>query len=190
MVSSLPPRDFLEICLAYDLNTGRLTWKERPRDHFPSDWAHSHWNKLWSGKEAFTSADEDGYRGGTLTFAGSKKRYKAHRVIWKIMTGDDPAVIDHADGNPLNNAWVNLREVSLAENARNVNSPRARAGRWVRRKKNGTYEVRVSDRNGQRIQVGTFRSEADARTAAHAFAVQEHGEFASAHLREATPPPS
>jgi hypothetical protein len=36
------------------------------------------------------------------------------------MTGEFPDVIDHKDGNRLNNKWSNLRSVTLKENAQNV----------------------------------------------------------------------
>ena len=61
-------------------------------------------NARHAGKEAFTSL-KDGYRRGLLL----KQGVYAHRVIWKMMTGDDPDEIDHIDGNPLNNALNNLR---------------------------------------------------------------------------------
>jgi hypothetical protein len=38
-------------------------------------------------------------------------QYPAHRVIWKMVTGNDPSplTIDHIDRNPFNNKWENLR---------------------------------------------------------------------------------
>lgn len=45
--------------------------------------------------------------------------YTAHRLVWMYMTGEWPRVIDHIDGNGLNNQWVNLRSVEQKENARN-----------------------------------------------------------------------
>ena len=51
--------------------------------------------------------------------------FMIHRVIWRLMTGEDPGpTIDHIDGNPLNNAWVNLRKATYVENGRNARIPK------------------------------------------------------------------
>lgn len=62
------------------------------------------------------SLDKDGYRRVRLF----NKRYQAHRLIWLWMTGSWPVgVIDHIDGNPSNNSWSNLRDVSTQCNQLN-----------------------------------------------------------------------
>lgn len=47
--------------------------------------------------------------------------YVASRLIWKLMTGEDPGtlVIDHIDRDSSNNRWSNLRATTLAVNAQN-----------------------------------------------------------------------
>ena len=49
--------------------------------------------------------------------------YSVHRVIWVMVYGsiDTKLVIDHLDGNPLNNAITNLELKTSANNARNQN---------------------------------------------------------------------
>lgn len=51
-----------------------------------------------------------------------QKAYVIHRVIWKIIYGhvDEDKVIDHIDGNPLNNTIKNLRLTSDIVNNRNT----------------------------------------------------------------------
>jgi hypothetical protein len=47
-------------------------------------------------------------------------RYFAHRLAFLWVTGEFPENnIDHIDGNPLNNAWINLRDVSRSVNLQN-----------------------------------------------------------------------
>lgn len=50
------------------------------------------------------------------------KRYKVHRIIYELFHGkiDSGLVIDHVDGNPLNNTITNLREVTSKVNSRNM----------------------------------------------------------------------
>ena len=44
---------------------------------------------------------------------------QAHRLIWKMVHGKDPVgVIDHIDGNPLNNNVDNLQDITQAQNLR------------------------------------------------------------------------
>lgn len=45
------------------------------------------------------------------------KTYLAHRIIWKMKTGEDPVeIIDHHDCDSVNNRWVNLRQAEQKEN--------------------------------------------------------------------------
>ncbi len=49
------------------------------------------------------------------------KKYSAHRLAWFLMTGAWPTkAIDHIDGDPTNNKWENLREVTHQENLHNL----------------------------------------------------------------------
>src|SRR5262245_1233634 len=51
--------------------------------------------------------------------------YKGHRLAWLYMTGAWPSVtIDHINGEPGDNRWVNLREASYSQNNSN-RGPRA-----------------------------------------------------------------
>lgn len=47
------------------------------------------------------------------------KIYKEHRLAFLYMTGSIPDIVDHIDGNGLNNKWSNLRAVNATDSARN-----------------------------------------------------------------------
>lgn len=120
----LPAQDVLLQLLSYDPETGKLFWKERGIELFPAKSAArarcmcNLWNRRYAGTEAFTTVS-DGYFTGSIF--GSN--FKAQRVIWEMAYGSDPDQIDHIDGNRSNNRVANLRDVSLAENARNRRVP-------------------------------------------------------------------
>lgn len=70
-------------------------------------------------------------------------QYPAHRLAWRIMTGEDPGVasIDHINRNPHDNRWLNLRLADVfmqSANRRNwsdtpgVNYHKA-TGKWYAR---------------------------------------------------------
>lgn len=63
----------------------------------------------------------DGY--WRVTFKGSS--YRIHRIIWALTHDRDPLelVVDHRDGDPLNNHPDNLRACTEAENLQNKRSP-------------------------------------------------------------------
>jgi HNH endonuclease len=121
MARQLPKHKDLLVLLRYEPDTGRLFWLKRPSSLF-SDGGHGRahnrdkWNYRWAGKEAFTAVKSDGYRHGAIHGVN----YTSHRVIWKMVTGQDPDEIDHIDGDRTNNRWSNLRSVPRKINRRNA----------------------------------------------------------------------
>ena len=103
----LPTQDYLLELFLYDENNGNLIWKNR-KNKLPV------WNKSWAGKVA-GSVSNSGY----INVGIDGKLYRAHRIIWKMVNGNDPESIDHINGDVSDNRISNLRDVSHKENHKN-----------------------------------------------------------------------
>ena len=56
---------------------------------------------------------------GRVRVCINKKSYQAHRLIFLICYGHLPKMLDHIDGNPLNNKIENLRSANFSTNGFN-----------------------------------------------------------------------
>jgi len=163
----LPSQEDINALMSYDAGSGKLFWKERPEKFFKEGQRKknvcSRWNNMWAGKEAFTSTNISGYKQGT--FLGSV--YRAHRIIWKMQTGEEPVFIDHIDGDRTNNRIENLRSVSAVDNSKNISiGTRNTSGvTGVSKTKSGKMWRAFISANEKQIHIGTFRSKSDAAIA-------------------------
>jgi len=110
-IKALPSQSFLQEALRFDDESGRLFWRHRPVSHFKSLGAARSWNKRNAGVEAFTRKSH-GYKCGKI----GGVYFFAHRVIWKMVTGEDPAIVDHINGQRDDNRFQNLNSGSQSEN--------------------------------------------------------------------------
>ena len=57
-------------------------------------------------------------QGGYYQVGFKGKKYRLHRIVYKLMTGDDPGVlyVDHIDGDRANNRIENLQLVTPQQN--------------------------------------------------------------------------
>ena len=95
-------------------------------------------------------------------------------------------VVDHIDGDKLNNRRANLRLCSQADNTRNTRLGRnnTSGAKGVSLDVNGKWRARIwKDR--KEIRIGTFDTVEEALAAYDKAAAELHGQFASPNAKEA-----
>lgn len=159
-VSAELARELLE----YDAETGALRWLPRCRQRFKTQRAFATWNARYSGREAFTAINDQGYRVGSIF----KKLFRAHRVAYLIVNGEWPAhEVDHRDHDRSNNARENISSASHAQNQKNQSRPKNNTSgivgvSWCRRK---SKWVAMITSDGKQRNLGYFSKKDDAATA-------------------------
>lgn len=67
--------------------------------------------KLLKGK-----ITEAGYREINLKFNGKQNNFRVHKLVWEVWNGTKQDIINHINGNKLDNRLVNLENVTNQEN--------------------------------------------------------------------------
>lgn len=101
------PINILKELLLYNPDTGNIYW-------------NVNFKNIKKGKLAGTKSS--GKTGGYVTIEICGKAYKAHRIAWALYYGifpDENLTIDHIDRIRDNNRIINLRLVTIKENAQN-----------------------------------------------------------------------
>ena len=134
----LPAQELLLKLFTYDKDTGEITNKVQRAASAPK------------GAQA-ARGHTRGSKRIRITIDGRCQSYLAHRIIWKLVTGDNliNEEIDHIDGNPSNNKWNNLRKATRAQQERNkehANGYSKRGNKW---------RARIQH-EGRRITIGTY----------------------------------
>lgn len=157
MAKVLPSADRVRALLNYDPDSGVFTWKDD--------------RSSWRGGRFLARAGD--VAGGPTVRNGwvihvDGKQYKAHRMAWLVVYGAWPEkMIDHRDGNNLNNAISNLRDVSGQINVQNMrraactNKSSGLLGVSATRSKTNPWKAQI--RVDGRIQhLGSFSRKEDA----------------------------
>ena len=169
--------------LTYDPVTGDLRWLHRTPEMFAAGSSKSpehlanQWNATQAGKLAGYKTKASPYRKVRIL----RKNFSAHRLIWLLMTGVWPSrEIDHINGVPGDDRWLNLREATHTQNMRNSKGRRhnqsglkgahfhKQAGKW-----RGRIVV-----NKAEINLGLFATPEEAHQAYCEAAEKYFGEFA------------
>jgi hypothetical protein len=164
-IKPLPSLERLNELFVYDPESGDLRWKSIPKN----------FRRARVG-DLVGTVSAKGYR----VVGIDRGYYLVHRIIWKMVTGQDPAdLIDHEDTNRLNNRWRNLREATNGPNIcnsrlRKDNSSGVKGICWDRG--HNAWRAYISAGHGQ-IKLGRFKDKRDAIAARMKAAEEMHGQF-------------
>jgi hypothetical protein len=101
-----------------------------------------------------------------------------HRLLLGAESGQ---IVDHANGNGLDNRRENIRFATRATNAANSRK-RSSARKYKGVSKNGSGWSAALTTEGQNVNLGTYRTESLAALAYDIYAVQVWGEFAQTNF--------
>lgn len=119
------------------------------------------------------------YAGAYTTVDGKRKAIAMHAFIMNAKKGD---IIDHVDGDGLNNTRANLRFCNQSGNSANRlmssnNTSGYKGVAFHKRRKSNQWEARTK-LNKKQIHIGYFSNPEDAARAYDAKAIELFGEFA------------
>ena len=152
----LPSRAELLENFTYEPKTGLLYWRKRGPGRRPDGIAGTESYQRRGGPPA----------GIDVGFKG--KLYKAHRIAWLIMTGDDPGhlTIDHINRRPFDNKWENLRLADYSLQSLNKGNWGISGYKGVSFHKGKGKWVAQVRRNGKTRHLGYFATEEEAAAVA------------------------
>lgn len=110
-----------------------------------------------------------------------RKFILAHRLIWFIVTGDWPVnKIDHINGDPSDNRWINLRQATHSQNMMNArlrrdNTSGHKGVHYLSKKKVFQPFIQI---NGRTLHAKACSTLSEAIKARAALEARYHGEFA------------
>lgn len=102
-----------------------------------------------------------------------------------IMNTPDHLVVDHKNGNRLDNRRSNLRLCTQKNNLANRKNRNSTGFRGVRRQRSGGYQALIMSGNNMRLGLGTYSTAEEAGRAYDAAAKKMFGEFATLNFPEA-----
>ena len=137
-------------------------------------------------KDGFLYWKRTGRPAGSKNHAGyvrlmiQGKSYMAHRIVFLMLHGRWPDMVDHINGDKSDNRIENLRECNMSQNCQNIklksnNKSGVKGVSWDK----WTNQWRVTFKlNGKQQNLGRFDSLEEATFAANEARTKLHGEFA------------
>lgn len=165
-------QETLRKLLIYYPGLGDFMWRTR------SDVGQT-WNTRYAGKAAGFSWTAP----GGVTYRSIRIfdwPFLGHRLAFLYMTGEWPTLVDHIDGNGMNNRWANLRLATRAQNAANSGLSVANKTGFkgvCAGKAPGRYRATIRI-GGKQVSLGTFDNPEAAARAYRKAATEHHGEYA------------
>jgi hypothetical protein len=160
----LPSREIVGNFIDYDPETGNATWIKSPA------------RNIKAGSPVGT------INRGYLVVRFQGKSYPLHRLCWLLETNQDPAesMVDHIDGNRLNNAFANLRLCNNSQNGMNRGATKAnklgvKGVCWDRTACKYKAYIQIS---GKKKHIGNFADLESAIDARRSFEAEIFGTFA------------
>jgi hypothetical protein len=128
-------------------------------------------------KHKWYAINSGGYATRAYMEDGKKIVVRMHRLIMNV---PEDLVVDHIDGNTLNNQKANLRICTRAENCRNRginknNTSGYKGVYWNKSKKRWAASIRY---NRKRVNCGHYKCEHEAAAAYNLKAIELFGEYA------------
>lgn len=159
--------------LTYDPDTGKFFWAKKPE-------RSSHRRDV--GKEAGcnTTGGSGKHKSPRRVLHLQGKRIYAARAAWIMSHGDIPktVLIDHIDGDTLNDRLSNLRPLGAAANTWNrAGALKSEFSKGVSLNKAGSFISRITAPDGRKINLGSWKTEAEARAAYLGASAVIHGEY-------------
>ena len=157
----------------FEYKDGELFWKHHPLSLFGTERAWKAFNTKHAGKKVGRNVN------GYLYVPIKRRHYSIHRIIFFMFNGCEPYIVDHIDGNPLNNKIENLRAATNSQNQANTKLSKRNTSGYKGvyfHKSTGLWQASVR-KDKKLIHLWLFKNIEDAVKARRSHFEVLHGEF-------------